>query len=372
MELRDSQIVLFFSKGISLEIWNHIGNIDREIKPYNLISEHCKKIQFITYGGTNDYAYKNKLRSNIDILIQKKSMPAVIYQFIIPFVYCKELRTSSLYKTNQMAAAIPAVVAKLLFRKKLLLRCGFEWLSVCENQGKAFYKKYLLYLIEKIAYYFADEIVVTSEKDRQFINRKFKGVENKITKIPNYIDVHLFAPLPTKKIEKKVLFIGRLEKEKNLINLIQAIADTKMHLVIIGNGSMKDTLKNYAEKCGAHIEFKGAIPNNALPDEIRSSQLFVLPSYYEGCPKVLLEAMACGIPCIGSNVEGINEVIVDRYNGVLCETDAASISGALSLLSQDANLAQKVGENARKSIEENYSLQKVIDLERHIYERMLH
>jgi glycosyltransferase involved in cell wall biosynthesis len=88
-------------------------------------------------------------------------------------------------------------------------------------------------------------------------------------------------------------------------------------------------------------------------------------------PKTLLEAMACGLPVIGTNVEGIKEVIEHRENGILCETDSGSIKEAITTIMEDEGLRKRLGKNARKTIEERFSLEKMVDKELELYTQLL-
>jgi len=200
--------------------------------------------------------------------------------------------------------------------------------------------------------------------------KNFKINPEKIEVIPNYIDTNLFKPLNLPKEKNSIIFVGRLEEQKNLFNLIEAIATLPVKLVIIGNGSLKEKLKNFAKEKNAEVEFKENVPNEKLPEELNKSEFFILPSFYEGCPKVLLEAMACGLPGIGTNVEGIKEIIQHKENGYLCKTDTESIRKAILEVLNDKNLQEKISQNARKTILERFSLEKILEKEIKLYQSL--
>ena len=91
--------------------------------------------------------------------------------------------------------------------------------------------------------------------------------------------------------------------------------------------------------------------------------MFVLPSLYEGQPKTLIEAMAMGMPVLGTDVPGIREVISHGDNGWLCLSDVASLNEAVKNLITDSEKRKKLGEGARRTVEMNYSLDKIVDME---------
>lgn len=366
--LENKKLVLFFTCGISLNTWERTGNLTREIKLYNDLAKHFERIYFITYGRREKLKYKEKLAKNIEVLPKKISLPSRVYQFFIPLIYRKELKDSDIYKTNQMGAAIPAVLSKWFYKKKLILRCGYEWLFILENSRKPFWQKKIVYFIEKFAYKTADRIVLTSKWTKKYIKDKFKISPLKIEVIPNYVDTDLFKPQNVPKEKNRISFVGRLSLDKNLSNLIKAISGLKVKLVIFGNGPSKIDSEALTKKLDLKVEFRGNIPNTQLPEELNKSELFILPSSYEGNPKALLEAMACGLPCIGTNVKGIREIIDHRVNGYLCGIDAASIRESISELFENGTLRENLSDNARKTILRDFQLEKILEKEMKIYE----
>ncbi|MDA2922511.1 glycosyltransferase family 4 protein [Patescibacteria group bacterium AH-259-L07] len=370
--MKNKSLVLFFTVGNSLKTWQEIGSLEREIKPYNLLATHFKKILFITYNGTEEKKFQKILASNIEILPTKiPFLSSKMYRFLVPFIYKKKLKRADIYKTNQMPAVIPALLAKLLYKKKLVVRCGYEWLRNLQREKKTnTWKIKFIILVEKLAYCHADRIIITSVGDKNFIQKRFQVPASKIEVIPNYIDTKLFHPTKTKPEPNTISFVGRLSPEKNLVNLLTALAGLKVTLVLFGNGPLKKELENSAKKLNVKVEFRGTIPNNLLPYELNKRVLFILPSLYEGNPKALLEAMACGLPCIGTNVRGIREIIQHKENGYLCETSAESIQKAIVEVLNNDGLRQKMGQNARKTILENFSLEKILDKEIKIYESL--
>jgi len=357
-------LALFFSHGVSLKKWEDIGNLDREIAFYKRLADNFEEILFFTYGRKNDLKYQANVGLKIKIIPKPFGLPSILYGFLLPFVHYSKIKSVDILKTNQMSSAIPAVIAKLFHRKKkLIVRNGYEWLKILENEKKLRWKKSIVYLWEKIAYKVADIVIFTSQKDKTFAKEKFKIPERKIRIVPNYIDTDLFKPQDIEKEKGRVVFVGRLSKEKNLFNLIWAAAGLPVNLVFIGQGELKDDLEELAKEKGVKIEFKGKLNNSELPEELNKAEIFILPSLYEGCPKALLEAMACGLPCIATDVDGIKEVIIHKENGYLCQTDSTSIKEALLAVLNDKNLQEIIGKNARKTIEENYSLEKVFQQE---------
>lgn len=116
-----------------------------------------------------------------------------------------------------------------------------------------------------------------------------------------------------------IISVGRLEGEKGHMDLICALSliakrsNTIPRLHLIGDGRQFDTLKNLCIAEGVDCQFYGSVTDrNRLFDIVRAADLFVMPSHTEGMPRALLEAMAIGMPCIGTKAGGIPEVLSDE------------------------------------------------------------
>ena len=130
---------------------------------------------------------------------------------------------------------------------------------------------------------------------------------------------------------------------------------------------IQDSLNQYK----IDVTFKGNIPNYDLPYMLNQSKVFILPSHYEGHPKVLLEAMSCGLPCIGSDVSGIKEDIEHMKTGYLCKTGYRSIANAIETVLSDDSLQKTIGKNARDYILEKYSIDKILKMELDVIQEVI-
>jgi glycosyltransferase involved in cell wall biosynthesis len=88
-------------------------------------------------------------------------------------------------------------------------------------------------------------------------------------------------------------------------------------------------------------------------------------------PKSLLEAMSCGLPCIGTDVTGINEVLTHEDTGFLCNTDPVSLRTAITRVFADEKLRKRLGTSAREHILKTYSLDEVTSAEASVYDEIL-
>ena len=365
---------LFFTFGVSLEDWFNNGSAFREINYYNALGKNFNKIYWFTYG-INDQKFQRELPEKIVICQKKINLPNPLYSILLPFLYYKKLKTTSYLKTNQIWGSWTALIAKLLFRKPLLLRSGYTLsLSYPENH-KTNLKKLIHGAIEKLAYSYFDKAAVTSQKQKKHLTKIYKLKAQKISVLHNPINTKIFKPGKSKiKQDKKLklLYVGRLSKEKNLLSLLKAIKEIKnIDLTIIGRGKFKRHLETYSKKHKLPITFIKKVDNKKLPLCYNNADIYIQTSFYEGCPKTILEAMSCGLACLGTDVRGINEVIKHNYNGWLVKTNHKSIKQGIIKLMNDEKLRKRLGKNARQTIEEKYSLEKILGQEIKIYDKLL-
>lgn len=365
---------MFFTEGVSLKLWVERGLLDREKLIYEEILKNkvFDKIYFFTYG-TDDRKYVHLLPKEIVVIPKPKFFPSrlgsVLYSFFLPIIQKKYLKKCSIYKTNQMKGSWSAVFSKNKFAKPLLLRTGFTSSNYYYQEKNYFMSNYYS-LWEKFAYRNADYSIVSSFADKEYLVKTLG--ENNIDVLHNFIDINLFKPAKTSK-KKEIIFVGRLCKEKNLLALIRAISKTDFSLDIYGEGNLKEELKELVENLNLQnrVTFKGVVPNKELPKILNQYKVYILPSFHEGMPKTLLEAMSCGSACIGTNVSGTREVIKNRENGLLVETDELSLFKGINLLMKNNSLRNKLGKKARKTIESEFSLKKIFEKERKIYEQLI-
>lgn len=361
-KLQDKNLALFFTAGISMETWNEKGMINREIALYNEMAQYFNEIYFFSYGNKNDLNYSSLLQDNIHIIPRRVKNP-FIYSFLIPFLNWKHLKKTDVLKTNQIMGSWAAVLSKIIYGKKLVVRTGFI-ASLFENKGTMAHR--LINLVEFFSYKMADGIITSSKAGFDYVNSKYKPSGDHYL-LPNYVDTKLFKPISIDKKKGSICFIGRLVDQKNLFELLNAINDLEYNLTIIGSGEHEKELKNLVKKENIKVTFHSNVLNRDLPELLNVHEVFILPSLWEGMPKTLLEAMACGLPVIGTDVAGICEVITDNHDGLLCETDSESLRKTIIRLMEDDNLKKKLSKNARKTIIEKYSLNYILEKELGLY-----
>lgn len=378
--LATDSLALFFDTGMSLERWDESGIIDRELAVYEELADEFDTIYLCTFGA-NDGKYSDRLAENIKLLPKRYVSNDLLYALLLPFVYFSVLRGVDIVKTNQLKAALSAVITTLVHDVSLVVRTGFVPSNFarqkCRTRSRlnpAYHlmaKQFLHAAItEKIVYFLADGVFTSSAQGYLYLEKHHWIRGNHIV-LPNYIETDTFVPTDAAVEPDSICFVGRLQPQKNLRAFVRALAPLDITLTVVGSGHLQDELAEIATGEPLTIEFVGRVPNHELPALLNSQELFVLPSRFEGMPKVLLEAMSCGRPVVATDVMGSNEVVDHEVDGLLCETDPASIRSAVERLRGDSALQSTLGTAARRKICEHYSLDTVVSRERAFYETYL-
>lgn len=163
-----------------------------------------------------------------------------------------------------------------------------------------------------------------------------------------YIDLETFRPMNEEK-KYDLVFAARLEKNKGINELIRAVVKVKKHendikLLIIGSGPLKGELVKFVEQSGLknNVFFSGWLPtSDDVAKAYSSAKVFVNPSYNEGGPRVVLEAMACGLPIITTKVGLMPDIIRDGESGLFIDWDTEDMANKINALLENKDLQNK-------------------------------
>jgi glycosyltransferase involved in cell wall biosynthesis len=224
------------------------------------------------------------------------------------------------------------------------------------------------------------DIVTTVSKSIAQELKKYYVDTDRVVVIGNGVDEEFFVPAQ-KGIEngnKYIVYAGRIEREKGLFDLIECgkyICDQRSDIsfLLAGKGRDLEALKKKVKKLGLQdkVIFLGQMGRDQLVRLYQQSTIFAFPSYHEGLPTVLLEAMACGLPIIATNVRGNRDLISPGKNGILVSPRSPKeMADAISMLLNDDEMRKELGKNARKTIEEKFTWDIVSTKILHCYESL--
>jgi len=203
-------------------------------------------------------------------------------------------------------------------------------------------------------------LIAISESIAGELVKTYKIERNKITVIRNSINLPTKIIIRSQKQNINILTISRLVQRKGILDFIEAarissISNPDLHFTIIGKGPMKNSIveKIRKYKMESSIELMGEVPHSAIGNYLSSAALFVIPSYYEGLPLTLLEALAHGKPVVATNIDGISEVIKNGENGILVNKESPKeLAKAMLRVLSSISLQTKLQKGALMSIKQ--------------------
>ena len=195
------------------------------------------------------------------------------------------------------------------------------------------------------------------------------------------VDPRLFSPAEqaSEKERPEILCIGRLTPAKGqhlLIDAVERLAQQgrRVRLRLVGGGPDEPSLREHAAQImmAENVIFEGAVNQDRIRTLYAAADIFCLPSFAEGVPVVLMEAMAMGIACVSTNITGIPELIRNGIDGLLVPpADLDALVDALATLMDDPALRERLGASGRGRILEHYNLERNVEqLARHFVERV--
>jgi len=325
---------IILSPGDSLQKQKQTGQLERLIEYY--LKPYLKKFrQVVVFSyGRQDQA-----------LVLPKNLKVV-------YVYrLDQYRSVDIIRVFQAPGGIPAIIAKVLFRKPYVVTYGYDYVSFVRNSGHPLLAL-SLGLIISLVLRLARNVIVTDRKNLSIVKSVY---------IPNGVDTAKFIP-GKKRRPNLVLSVGRLEKQKNYDLLIGAVSrlHRQIKLVIIGRGSQGEKLVSLASRLKVNFRIIENLPHLSLRQWYQKAAVFALTSKYEGHPKTLIEAMSCGCPCLTTNFSGNP---VEAGNSGLVAGNEREFTLKLEKLLSEPALAEKLGLLARKQTISRYNITKLINQE---------
>ena len=192
---------------------------------------------------------------------------------------------------------------------------------------------------------------------------------DEIIVVGNGVDQKVFVPIRNRKVGEYVLYTGNLRARKGLFDLITCAEYVskvfpKVKFFVVGTGPLLHILQERVRRMGLqkNIVFLGYVERKTLIQIYQNACIHVVPSVYEGLPTVLLEAMSCGLPVVATTVGGNTEVISSGVNGFLVPPKSPKeMSKIILRLLEHPKLREEIGREARKTIEQYYTWDRITD-----------
>ncbi len=231
----------------------------------------------------------------------------------------------------------------------------------------------------------SDKIICLHEADQQIAKNKLGASDTQLEVLANGVDTIKYSPTPAaSKLAMReqlglpkgavvVGMVGRLWRQKNPQAFVDAAINllndgVNAHFVLVGDGELRDELQTLVNDAGVtnQIHFLGW--RNDTPQILQALDIFVLPSLWEGMPLAILEAQATGLPCVVSNIQGNNTLIVSDVNGYLFDLNKPEqFTKSIHDLINNKSLRGKLGMNNRETILKNFDIEKRVKKISEIY-----
>lgn len=311
---------------------------------------------------------ENDLELNIDLLVEQ--LTEFIHEFKPDIIHAHSTyvvfnRVLSKLQENGTLDDIP-MIAMIHGRPKPLILPGGEETTDFESFSDACPFDLILAVSNNVA------TVLDEHLSR-------KGITVPILPLYLGIDLSVFKPLPD--VEKKwdIAFLGRLERMKAVDLFPEMLTLLKkdyphLKMVMTGEGSLKDKLLNDFESAGVShmVDYLGVIETTAVPKLINQSRIFIYPSREEPFGLSIVEAMACGVPVVTTNVFGPSEIITQDVDGLAVNPDDVNaLAKAIHTLLDDEQLRIVMGEEGRTTAEKRFNINQHLENLVSIYQDLL-
>lgn len=344
---------------------------------FTSLDKHGQKSRFMfyirKYASEFDHVYvfvyekegALELPKNVTLVCPPRPMGKRLYSFLLPWYHAKILRQCSVLRVTQMDGVIPAIISTLFLRVPYVSTFGYKYAEFAALNGRAFFAQFMR-VLERLGIRYAHAVIyTTSEIKKSLIDRVGPWLAPKLWFIPNGVDTTAFVP--GQRDPQTLLFVGRLEKQKNLFALIEAIALIKdeytPRAIWIGRGSQKEALLALAQRRGISLEIIDRVDHAELPAYFGNAGIFTLVSHIEGMPKVLVEAMGAGCCPVVSDADGNRILVEDGKTGIVVGTTPESIAEGLREALSNAEKQKEYGDAARSFIVDHYDLNVQLDRE---------
>lgn len=255
--------------------------------------------------------------------------------FDVLYIHCPELVLPFL---------IPRREVSIVFHWHEVIR------KVALNSRYAFFRNKfaaeLFYQINKLVLKKSDRVLTISEEGYRLCSSILPDRKDRFTVVPACVDTKLFRPMDKAVVRKAhgflssrtILFTGRLERLKGLDLLLEAFALVNKEykdaqLLLAGEGMERRRLEAKTRTLGldSHVHFLGEVKHDGVAEVMNCADVFALTSLSEGCPSAVLEALACGLPIVSTNVGHISKIVKDGETGFIVNgRDPQAFANALA------------------------------------------
>ncbi len=347
----------------------------------HIVSSISDHLYFITGNAGSDVLVNSKKVHiyPINYNIQKNQFSKILHYILLQLkISCKFFQIHKnakiwIFFHGSGTLLLPVFIAKLLRKKVVLILPGSS--NALKYERNPFYK--IVRILEAINLTLSDKIVIYSK-----ILVEQWNLERYTHKIciahEHFLDFSSFSIKNSyEKRECLIGYVGRLSEEKGILNLIEAIpqiikCNENLKFLILGEGKLRNQIESYLieNNTDNRVTLAGWISFNELPKYLNQMRLLVLPSYTEGLPNVILEAMACGTPVLTTPVGAVPDVVKNEITGfILANNSPACITKSVVNTLEYPGIDQVI-KNAHYFVEKEFSYENAVEIFKEILQNI--
>lgn len=304
-----------------------------------------------------------------NIFLQLVVFTSFLFKFLFILFTNKNIEIIHIHSASYGSFLRKSIVLKIakLFRKKVIFHIHGAEFELFYNKSPKFFQNFITNILNQ-----ADFIIALSKQWGEILSNISSNQNIKILYNPTFIKELNHIPSET----ARFLFMGRIEKRKGVYEIIESTKYLQNNNVIInlyGDGDI-DKFKRLIQESavGEKVQIKGWISGNEKKSVYDNSDVLLLPSFNEGLPMSILEAMAWGLPIISTPIAGIPEAVEDGVNGFLIQPgDAKSLAEKIDVLVNDKDLREKMGRESYRIAKEKFDINVIIKQLQGIYDELL-
>jgi glycosyltransferase involved in cell wall biosynthesis len=360
-------VLVLFTYNYSLTTWNDSGTFYKEIESYERLSKKNINFTFLTFSENEphlDYLKKHKIKVLPIYKYMKKSKFKIINylkSFFIPFYLKDKLGEVDVIKQNQLLGSWIAITFKIILKKPLFIRTGYDMYEFSIKENKNRFTQFLYKLLTSVSLKFADFYTASSLSDINFLEKNFNIKKNFIQHRPNWVR-EINSTEFNERIPNKIIVIGRLEVQKNLSYLIQSFSNSNYEIDLVGEGSLYNELSETALENNVKVNFLGKLENENILNLLKTYKYYISSSTFEGNPKSTLEALSAGCIVFLSDISNHKELVRHGKNGFIFKLTESDFINFFENIINDFDL-NKISDSAQKQVLENNSIEKMVNLE---------
>jgi glycosyltransferase involved in cell wall biosynthesis len=348
-----------------------------------IISGLSEENRIIVYQAEHIEYYSESGKNTVDVIPYTYSSDFIIRLMnyihlnmkIVQKMWGVKRKTHIFLFFGERGLVVPYFFGKLIGKKTLwLLPSNFQTMAYLENNSVTSSLKIAVQTFpHALCYSLTDyPILYSPNLIREWHLEKYAA--KILIAHEHFLDFTTFTvTLPFNNRPPLIGYIGRLSPEKGVLQLIQALPTIlgdhqDLRVCIGGAGQMKESIETSleAEKISDRVDLPGWISHDDLPHYFNRFRLLVLPSYTEGLPNIMLEAMACGTPVLATPVGAIQDVIQDGITGFIMENNSPECIAKNVIRALNSANLQQIAENGRKFVEENFTFDRTTEIWRDI------